>query len=161
MHIEYSTYQFFRYRKKRGLEKGSSLLEEQQFFPQFNPKWCDNNETSHQVLVSFICLLAKIVFCFNLSFDGGGGWIYPPFLTNIFTAKSRHFKGWLRVWSREVVVLLCVFLLSWEEKESIYHIFFFFEGGGGGGGVESIHLHWESFSVGWPRWATLNHIGGL
>ena len=31
----------------------------------------------------------------------GGGWFYPAFLRIIFTAKTKHFQGCLRVWSRE------------------------------------------------------------
>ena len=38
----------------------------------------------------------------KLTFDGGGGggWFCPPFFRTIFTAKTRHFQGCIRVWSR-------------------------------------------------------------
>ena len=36
---------------------------------------------------------------------GGGGWFYPALKNIIFTAKTRYFKGCLRVWSRGHQVL--------------------------------------------------------
>ena len=54
---------------------------------------------THQIARTFTPEVQKK--CFNLSFDGAGGcWIYPAFSRVEFTAKTRNFQGYLRVWSR-------------------------------------------------------------
>ena len=59
---------------------------------------------------------------------GGGGLIYPPFLRIIFIAKTRHFQGCLRVWSREDQVRrhpckLRKFAIFYHAKKN--HFFFY------------------------------------
>ena len=45
--------------------------------------------------------IRKHTMVHKLSCDGGGGdWFCPAFFRIIFTAKTRHFQGCLRVWSR-------------------------------------------------------------
>ena len=60
---------------------------------------------------------------FNVSFDWGGGLILPSFFINIFTAQTRHFQGFLRVWSREHQVQglpwKIGYMLHWKKNQKI------------------------------------------
>ena len=48
----------------------------------------------------FFCFRLRNLLSLVLMVVGGGGWFYPAFLRIVFTAKTRHFQGYLRVSSR-------------------------------------------------------------
>ena len=76
------------------------LLISSTIIRQFEDIW--DVELNHRQIVRYS---SAVFILFHLSFDGGGGWFYPPLLRIIFTAKYRHFQGCLRVWSRGHQVL--------------------------------------------------------